>query len=374
MMLSLLHRITTLLILPGLVQAAYAQVPTRKQLDQRVTQLMDSAHVPGLSMALIQKGKLVYSKGYGLRKQNSPQIVTPNTVFEAASLTKPVFAYAVLQLVEEGKLDLDKPLCEYLPYPDVDSDERYKKITARLVLSHQSGFPNWRKNRRSNQLSMAFSPGERFGYSGEGFVYLQKVVEKITGIPNNDFMEERTLKPLGMNYSGFVWKENFDQDIAQPHNQSGEPQEKYRPSQSNMAYSLHTTANDYAKFIMALMKPTGLSIATVDQMLSPQSKLPRRFSGSDTLAPGLFWGLGIGLEQTSTGNYFWHWGDNGDFKCFIMANQDRKDAVIYFANGANGLDFADVIVAQTIGGQHPAFSFLGIDWQAEVRKQAKKGP
>jgi len=368
-----LHRISKLYLFLALTYTSYAQKPNRQQLDQRIAQLMDSAHVPGLSIALIQKGKLAYSKGYGFTKRDSSQLVSPNTVFEAASLTKPVFAYAVLQLVDEGKLDLDKPLYNYLPYPDVASDERYKKITARLVLSHQSGFPNWRKNRQSDQLSMVFSPGERFGYSGEGFVYLQKVVEKITGKAINDLMEERALKPLGMNHSGFIWKAGFDKNIAQPHNESGDVQEKYKPSQANMAYSLHTTANDYAKFVLALMKSSGLKKATVDQMLSPQSKLPKRFSGSDTLAPGLFWGLGIGLEQTSTGHYFWHWGDNGNFKCFVMANQNRKDAVIYFANGANGLDFADVIVAQTVGGRHPAFGFLGIDWQAEVRKRAKNG-
>jgi CubicO group peptidase (beta-lactamase class C family) len=358
------------------IQQAYGQsAPANTEfsrLDQRITQLMDSAHVPGLSIVLIRANKRVYSKGYGLTKANSTQLVTPTTVFEAASLSKPIFAYAVLQLVEEGKLDLDKPLYEYMPYPDAAADERYQKITARLVLSHQSGFPNWRKKRESNQLSMVFSPGDRFGYSGEGFVYLQKVVEKITGKPINELMEDRVLKPLGMTNSGFVWKPTFDSNSALPHNESGETETKYKPSQANMAYSLHTTAVDYSQFILALLKPTSLKKATIEEMLRPQSQLPKRFSGSDTLAPGLFWGLGIGLEQTPTGNYFWHWGDNGAFKCYVTANHSRNDAVIYFANGSNGLDFADEILKQTIGGQHPAFGFLGINWREEVRKQANK--
>ncbi|RRB12955.1 class A beta-lactamase-related serine hydrolase [Larkinella knui] len=345
---------------------------TFAQLDRAVKQLMDSARVPGLSLVWIQKGQVSYRKAYGFTKADSTQQVDSNTVFEAASLTKPLFAYAVLQLVDEGRLDLDKPLFEYLPYPDVADDERYTKITARLVLSHRTGFPNWRKNRRSSELTLLRSPGERFGYSGEGFVYLQKVVEKITGEPIQAFMENRVLKPLGMTHSSFIWQPAFTANYAQPHNESGEVGQKYQPAQANMAYSLHTTAPDYARFFLAIFNATGLKPATVDQMLSPQSQLPTRFSGSDTLAAGSYWGLGIGLEQTPGETYFWHWGDNGAFKCFIMANRTRKDAVVYFANGSNGLDFADEIVRLTVGGQHPAFPFLGINWRAQAGKSAKK--
>jgi hypothetical protein len=107
-------------------------------------------------------------------------------------------------------------------------------------------------------------------------------------------------------------------------------------------------------------------------MLSPQGQLPKRFSSSAMLAPYSFWGLGIGLEQTLTDTYFWHWGDNGAFKCFIMVSVTRKEGIIYFTNGSNGLDFADELVRQTIGGQHPAFGFLGINWQEEVKKRGKK--
>ncbi|WP_460926113.1 serine hydrolase domain-containing protein [Spirosoma agri] len=357
------------------VQLASAQsaLTTAKlhRLDQRITQLMDSAHVPGLSIAIIQSGKVVYTKGYGLTKADSTQPVTPATVFEAASLTKPVFAYAVLQLVEEGKLDLDKPLYTYLPYSDVADDERYQQLTARMVLSHRSGFPNWRNDRQSPHLSLLFPPGKRFSYSGEGFVYLQKVVEKITNQPINELMEERVLKPLGMTKSGFVWKPSFAANVAQPHNESGETEPKYKPQQANMAYSMHTTASDYARFILAIVNNKGLKPATVDQMLSPQSQLPKRFADSTTLAPDLFWGLGFGLERTPKATYFWHWGDNGAFKCYVAANRSRKDAVIYFANGSNGLDFADEILTQTLGGYHPAFGFLGINWREEVRKRTQ---
>ncbi|GAB2592583.1 serine hydrolase domain-containing protein [Spirosoma areae] len=372
----LLSVFTCLILVLLLTRSGYTQsVPppiAPSQFDQRITQLMDSARIPGLSIAIIRNNKLAYSNGYGLTKADSTQRVTASTIFEAASLSKPVFAYAVLQLVEQGVLDLDKPLYEYLPYSDAAADERYQKITARLVLSHQSGFPNWRKNRKSPELAMSFTPGQRFGYSGEGFVYLQKVVEKITAKPINEFMDERVLKPLGMTSSRFVWQPTFETHFAQPHNESGETQPKYKPSQANMAYSLHTTAEDYARFILAILTPTGLKAATVNQLLTPQSQLPQRFSGSDVLSPGLFWGLGIGLEQTPSATYFWHWGDNGAFKCYVTASYARKDAVIYFANSSNGLDIADRILQLTLGGQHPAFPFLGINADAFFQKHSQK--
>jgi CubicO group peptidase (beta-lactamase class C family) len=368
-MIGLLALFCSLLILRAQNQPP---APAFAKLDSTVMQLMSVSKVPGLSLVLIRDGKPAYSQSYGLIKADSTQKVDANTVFEAASLTKPTFAYAVLQLVEEGKLDLDKPLYEYLPYPDVASDERYKKITARLVLSHRTGFPNWRRNRQSSELSMRFAPNERFGYSGEGFVYLQKVVEKMTGQAINDFMEERVLKPLGMAHSGYIWKPFFEANVAQPHNEEGKAEQKGKPRQANMAYSLHTTANDYARFVMALLNATGLKKTTISQMLSPQGQLPKRFSGSDTLAPYSFWGLGVGLEQTPSDTYFWHWGDNGAFKCFMMVSATRKEGLVYFANGSNGLDFADEFVRQTIGGQHPAFGFLGINWQEEVKKRGKK--
>ena len=341
------------------------------QLDKFITQLMDSATIPGLSIAIIRNNKLIYSKGFGLTKADSTQRVTPATIFEAASLSKPVFAYAVLQMVEQGLIDLDKPLYEYLPYPDVATDERYKKITARLVLSHRSGFPNWRKDRSSSEMAMIATPGERFGYSGEGFVYLQKVVEKITGKPINEIMIERVLKPLGMTNSSYVWQASFATHVALPHNESGKAGSKYRPQQANMAYSLQTTAEDYARFIQAILTPKGLKENTVDQMLSSQSQLPTRFSG-DTLSPNLNWGLGFGLERTGKDMYFWHWGDNGDFKCYVVANRARKNAVVYFANSANGIDVADRIVNQTLGGPHPAFPFLNINSADFFRKHPYK--
>lgn len=330
------------------------------QVDQFITQLMDSANVPGLSIAIVRANKLVYSKGYGLTKADSTQRVTSATVFDAASLSKPVFAYAVLQMVEQGLIDLDKPLYEYLPYPDAAADERYRKITARMVLSHRTGFPNWRKNRRSSELTMLFSPNERFGYSGEGFVYLQKVVEKLTGQALNDFMTERVFKPLQMTRSSYVWNPAFDDNFALPHDKTGKAESKYKSNRANTAYSLQTTADDYARFLLAILTPTGLKDSTVDQMLSSQGKLPKKFSGSaDTLSPTLSWGLGFGLEHSPKANYFWHWGDNDTYKCYVVGCRKRQDAVVYFTNSANGLNLIGAITQQFMEDDPSTVAFLG---------------
>jgi CubicO group peptidase (beta-lactamase class C family) len=165
---------------------------SRKNMDQQVLHLINSAQIPGLALAVIQKGEIVYTKGYGLLKSDSAAKVTEQTIFDAASLSKPVFGYAVFKLIEAGKLSLDTPLYTYLPYPDIAYDERYKKITARMVLSHTTGFPNWRGG---DKLKIQFTPGEKFSYSGEGFVYLQKVVEKITGKSLNEVMQEMVFTP-----------------------------------------------------------------------------------------------------------------------------------------------------------------------------------
>lgn len=365
-----------LLVLLTVGPVVYAQsVPTPEkpaQIDPFITRIMDSANVPGLAIASIRNGKMAYSRGYGLTKSDSTQRVTSTTVFDAASLSKPVFAYAVLQLVEQGLLDLDKPLHEYLPYPDVAQDERYKKITARMVLSHRTGFPNWRRNRQSNELAMLFTPGERFSYSGEGFVYLQKVVEKLTGKPVNDVMTERVFTPLQMTRSSYVWQSAFDADFALPHDKSGQPEAKGKPERANMAYSLQTTADDYARFMLAILTNKGLKSSTVDQMLSVQARLPKKLFGEDTLSPNLAWGLGFGLERTPTDDYFWHWGDNGAYKCYVTANRKRGDAVVYFTNSFNGLRLADAITHLFIGGDHPAIPFLGYGSYNDAPKQAAK--
>ena len=172
--------------------------------------------MPGLAIALLRGGNVVWHRGFGVKNTNTKEPVDDTTVFEAASLSKPVFAYAVLKLVDSGKFDLDKPLKQYLPGNfDGGEDPRISNITARHVLSHTTGFPNWRSGKI---LRAHFRPGERFSYSGEGFVYLSKVIEHVTGEGFDDFMKRMVFQPLGMTSSSYVWQANYDKLQSFRHN------------------------------------------------------------------------------------------------------------------------------------------------------------
>ena len=177
-------------------------------------QLLKDGRVPGLAFAVIRDGKIVETKGVGVRDISTGAPVDQNTIFEAASLSKPVFAYAVLQLVDAGALSLDAPLAKYVP-DYVKDDPRAALITVRNILDHTSGLPNWRS--KSNPLKTYFQPGERFSYSGEGYVWLQRVVEAVTGESINDVMTRLVFDPLEMHQSSYVWRADFETNYARPH-------------------------------------------------------------------------------------------------------------------------------------------------------------
>src|SRR5262245_13336309 len=177
------------------------------RIERAIPRLLSEGEVPGLSIALIHKGELVWHHGFGVRNAKTKEPVEDDAVFEAASLSKPIFAYLIMLLVDAGLLDLDTPLQKYLPGKyDVGDDERLSKITARHVLSHTPGFPNWRRG----PLKIHFTPGERFSYSGEGYVYLAKVVEHAVGEKFNDIATKKVFEPLGMKDSSFAWREDYE--------------------------------------------------------------------------------------------------------------------------------------------------------------------
>jgi len=348
-------------------QTAAFQTPnstTITTLEQRIPVLLKDASVPGLSIALIRDDKTYWLHSFGVRDEKTHQPVTDQTIFEAASLSKPVLAYGVLKLVDQGKLNLDTPLSSYLPKPYLEGDPRIEKITARIVLSHRTGFPNWRNG---DTLTIHFTPGERFSYSGEGFVYLQKVVEQITGKPLNEYINEAVFQPLGMTSSSYVWRPDYDERTASPHDAGEQAQDKYKPKDANAASSLHTTAVDYAIFVEALLRGTGLRPQTFREMLTPQIAVDpdcRNCTDRDApkqLSKTVFWGLGVGIQQTKEGESFWHWGDNGGFKCYMLAYPKQKIGMVVFTNGENGLAIVNEIEHKAIGGAQPAYTWIKYD-------------
>jgi CubicO group peptidase (beta-lactamase class C family) len=170
--------------------ATLTQAERLAELEQQILALLDSGGIPGLSIAIANDSGVVWSRGFGVRSTETDAPVDANTVFEAASLSKPVFAYAVLQLVDQGVLDLDTPLADYYEYEHIAHDERGSSITARMVLTHTTGFPNWRP--RGGDLTIGFEPGSEFSYSGEGFGYLQLTVMDLTGAATSGTSGSRT--------------------------------------------------------------------------------------------------------------------------------------------------------------------------------------
>lgn len=336
------------------VSAAQAQNGAAGRLEEAVPKLMEQADIPGLQLALIEDGKVAWNQAFGWADRAGKVPVTNETVFQAASLSKPVFAYAVLKLAEQGKIELDKPLSDYLP-GYIEGDERIDAITARRVLTHTCGFPNWRP--RGGELKIIFTPGERFSYSGEGYVYLQNAVEKITAKPMDEFVREMVFDPLGMSDSSYVWQERYQGRTARGHILDGKTMPLRQRTVANAAASLYTTSAEYARFVTAVLNGEGLKPETFNEMLSPQVSVDQR---NDLQASQkLSWGLGWGLQAGEGDNVFWHWGDNGDFKCYVAAWPGAKKGLVYFTNSENGLSIAGEILQAGLGGEHPA-----IDWLA----------
>jgi CubicO group peptidase (beta-lactamase class C family) len=332
---------------------------------------MAEAEVPGLGIALIHDAQVAWTRGFGFRNRDTAEPVTPDTVFEAASLSKPLFAYAVLKACTAGMLDLDAPLSAYVPEPYIPDESRVERITARHVLSHTCGFPNWRPKGRA--LRMHFAAGERFAYSGEGYVYLQRVIEHLAGQTLDRWMQTQVLNPLGMVHSGYVWREAYETQASRGHDAAGKPTEPRRMLEPNATYSLYTTPRDYAAWMAPLLRPpadaTRPHVAT--HMLTPQ--VPVNDAGLDAeRSPAevqtnahVWWGLGWGLQRTPGREAFWHWGDNGVFQAFAMGLPRHRSGMVCMANseGARSLwsKLFGLAFGTSRGGPLPA-----IDWLNEL--------
>jgi CubicO group peptidase (beta-lactamase class C family) len=364
--------------------AAGASGSRNVNVDDDLPRMLGIAGVPGVSIAIIE-GDRATARGVGVTRAGGSDAVNADTVFEAASLSKPVFAYLVLRLVSEGALELDKPLNEYVPLPN-SGDARAKSITARHALSHSSGWRNWR-NIATHTLTSDFEPGARFSYSGEGFYFLSRVVEKVTGRGILRLTRERIFEPLGMRRSSYMWSPELDTNRADPHTNRGVPgdsfgaqrgkgfrdaaaaagkpmeewthedAERVHPSINkdqpafpnfllpNVAGSLLTTANDYAKFLSHLMLGDGRAI--LDQMQAPQVAMNK----------ALRWGLGVGLQSSGARTQFWHWGDNFGFKNFVLGDSSAKEAIAVFTNGQNGRAIYERVI-RAVRGDQPAFLWI----------------
>jgi len=310
---------------------AFSQVP---QLEE----IIKEANVPGIQLIYTIDNK-PREYNAGVIKDGSDKKITSNTIFEAASLSKTVFAYAVLRLYDRGIINLDSPLLDYIATYErfKSSNPRYRKITARMALKHTTGLPNWGDDSTVNLL---FTPDSCFNYSGEGYLFLQRVVEKILHEPLNNIMQQEVFTPLKMESSSYMWDDRFDTLSSFGNGQ----EEINRHKNANAAYSLLTNAKDYNIFLQALLTGKGLKSNTHKMMFAVASQANRFDKPANIADQYIDWGLGLGLQQNEKGKAIWHWGDNGNFKCFYMAFPGKNESLIYFTHSQNGLSIiADVL-------------------------------
>lgn len=279
-----------------------------------------------------------------------------NTVFQAASLTKPVVAFAALRLVLAGQLDLNAPASHYLPNGykhfhsplrrstndtfDLVTPATLRRVSVAQLLNHSSGLPNW----SSGTLSFDSEPGKRWGYSGEGFVLLQSVIESITHMELATYVEQQVFRPLGMADSSLIWQDDFENRAVPGSTFFGlRPQVRFRSAVA--AASMYTTAADYARFMSALLANESLvSLALTDPI------------GVDG-ALGIQWGLGWGIERAQGGPYIWQWGNNPGFRAFAMASVQSKDGFVVLTNSERGMALAASIAQRVLPADHNAFRF-----------------
>jgi CubicO group peptidase (beta-lactamase class C family) len=351
--------LATLFVLTALGQTRQIYRPDGKVIDTitingTVKKLMDTAQVTGLCLGIINDNKVAFVHGYGFKNKTKNEQNDTATCYNAASLSKPLFAYLVMQLYDKGVIDLDKPLYTYLPkplpqyenYKDLAKDERWKLIAARHCLDHTTGFPNWRQlNPRNNQkLEIFFTPGERYAYSGEGLCLLQMVVETITNRQLEDLAQEYIFKPFGMTRSSYVWQTSFQNDYAVGHDMNEDTLPKNKRTQANAAGSLETTIADWTRFVEAVMQGKELSQKSRQEMLSPQIGIytKRQFPSlnNDTTSEyrniQLSYGLGWGLFKSPYGWAFFEEGHEEGWEHYCISFPDKKQSVIIMTNSSNG--------------------------------------
>ncbi|MEM7381760.1 MAG: serine hydrolase domain-containing protein, partial [Bacteroidota bacterium] len=308
----------------GILQTPF-QTTTAEQMDDFVDAYRTYYNIPAVSLVLIQDGKVVYQQRYGVENTSDQKPLREEAVFEAASITKLLFAYSMNRLVQRGEFDLDKPLSETLLFPELEEYPSYKQITGKHVLTHVTGLPNW-------GTRMINEPGTTYGYSGEGFEYLKRVLANSTDeeMPQiiQSHLEKEVLEPLGMTNTYFMCNDQLPSLKVAGHF-DGIPNMYDCPEAPGMAYSMHTEASDFAPFALALLNREGLTAEQAEKMFSFYT-LEDEDDWVDGYKSG--YGLGVALRESPYGLVFGHGGNNGDFRCQFEMYDDLKTGYIMFTN------------------------------------------
>lgn len=369
--LSRYARAIALVVLP--LASSAQKLPAPSSIDAEARKLLTRTHANGLALSVIDRGKVTYTRTFGIRNAKGDSL-TPDTVMYGASLTKSVFAYTVMQLVDQGKLNLDTPIKNYLdqplpaygpdpvfpdkygPYKDLADDPRWEKITPRMALTHSIGFSNFFFLEPDQKLRIHFEPGTRYSYSGEGLILLQFVIErgskaKGLGLDVGD-LTQANFDRLGMTRTSLVWRDTFAGNLADGWNDQGKPEEHDERSKVRAAGSMDTTITDLSKFVAALVRGDGLSaaaraeitkrqlhIATAHQFPPSQPDLPVEKQRKD-----LYAGLGVVVFDGPQGHGFFKGGHNGSTANTMVCLESSQRCVLILSNDVRAeAGFADLV-------------------------------
>lgn len=310
----------------------------KSDIDSLIDNQMDSLNIKGISIAIINDGEIVYHKAKGIADVYKDSHVDNETLFEAASLSKPVFAFFVMKQVEKGLIALDTPLYKYMPYPDIEYDERYKLITARNVLCHTTGFPNFRGH---NKLDMKFTPGIKFSYSGEAYIYLAKVIAHVNNLnwSNLDSLFQKEIaEPLNLQHFHFGIDKYIANHLASAHDgnkivyDSSWDRKILHP-----AAGLHAESINYSNFLISIMENKGLEEESINELLENQIELPME-DGIRKIFGYIHWTLGFAIKPSKKGAIHCHGGFNSGYTASFAFHKAEKFGYVFFTNANQCMD------------------------------------
>ncbi|MEK6677226.1 MAG: serine hydrolase domain-containing protein [Planctomycetota bacterium] len=343
------------------------RVLTPDQVESAVERLMTAGKVPGLALAILNDGEIVYLRGFGLRNVEQLAPLNESTIMYAASFTKSIFAFMVMQLVAEGSFDLDKPIGQYLKrslseyekYSDLAGDNRWERFTGRMLLSHTSGLPNWRWFNPDEKLDIKFDPGSKYSYSGEGINLLQFVIEEHIGRSVGDMMKERVFGPFGMTRTNMVWDPSFEDNFALGYDEQGKVIGHKKRQAPRAAGSADSDITGIARFLRGVLRGEGLPPRFHQEMLSPTIRIRSRYQFPTPSeewtdrddAIRLSYGLGWGLFWSPYGKAFFKEGHDDGWENYMVAFEDSKTALIVMASSSNGesifVELLEALIADT---------------------------
>lgn len=350
----------------------------QEELTDTIQALVQAADVQGLAISIFNDNEVVFQKAFGFQNSIDKDILTANSIFYGASLSKAVFSLLVLQLVEEGKINLDTPLQHYLDkplpeyefnrdwkgYKNLKEDDRYKKLTARMCLSHTTGLPNWRFLTKSGfdiegELHFLYDPGTQYSYSGEGFSLLQFVVEKITGKGLEEMAQERIFQPLGMTRTSYhyVLREELKSQYVYGHDKNQKIIPFDEADEAGAAGSLGTTLTDYSTFIEALFRKKLLRKDLYDELFTQQIRITSRQQfGPNALVEtnenrniNLGYGLGWGLLESPYGFGAFKEGHAEGFQHYSIIFPEKGMGVVLLSNSDNAESVFKALLEICIG-------------------------